>query len=76
LRGTVDAVATVAVVEDDTDILAAVTRGLTERGHSVLGASSGLVALGEIVDQRPDVVVLDLGLPDIDGLELLRCFAR
>ncbi|MGI8758627.1 MAG: response regulator transcription factor [Acidimicrobiales bacterium] len=63
---------TVAVVEDDTHILAAVTRGLTERGHVVLGASTGLVALGEIVDQRPDVVVLDLGLPDIDGLELLR----
>jgi DNA-binding response OmpR family regulator len=65
-------VTTVAVVEDDTHILAAVTRGLTERGHVVLGASTGLVALGEIVDQRPDVVVLDLGLPDIDGLELLR----
>ena len=64
--------ATVAVVEDDARILAAVTRGLTERGHVVLGASSGLGALGEIVDQRPDVVVLDLGLPDIDGLELLR----
>jgi len=62
----------VAVVEDDTQILAAVTRGLTERGHVVLGASSGLNALGEIVDQHPDVVVLDLGLPDIDGLELLR----
>ena len=65
-------VTTVAVVEDDTHILAAVTRGLTERGHVVLGASSGLRALGEIVDQQPDVVVLDLGLPDIDGLELLR----
>jgi len=65
-------VTTVAVVEDDTHILAAVTRGLTERGHVVLGASTGLGALGEIVDQRPDVVVLDLGLPDIDGLELLR----
>ncbi len=63
---------TVAVVEDDPHILAAITRGLTERGHTVLGASSGLVALGEIVDQRPDVVVLDLGLPDIDGLELLQ----
>ncbi|MGI9118954.1 MAG: response regulator transcription factor [Acidimicrobiales bacterium] len=63
---------TVAVVEDDTDILAAVTRGLTERGHVVLGASTGLGALGQIVDQGPDVVVLDLGLPDIDGLELLR----
>jgi len=65
-------VTTVAVVEDDPHILAAITRGLTERGHVVLGASSGLVALGEIVDQRPDVVVLDLGLPDIDGLELLQ----
>jgi len=65
-------VTTVAVVEDDPHILAAITRGLTERGHTVLGASSGLVALGEIVDQRPDVVVLDLGLPDIDGLELLQ----
>ncbi len=63
---------TVAVVEDDGYIRDAVTRGLTERGHVVLGASSGLDALGEIVDQRPDVVVLDLGLPDIDGLELLR----
>jgi len=67
--GSVDAVTTVAVVEDDTDILAAVIRGLTERGHVVLGASTGLGALGEIVEQRPDLVVLDLGLPDIDGLE-------
>ena len=63
---------TVAVVEDDARIRAAVTRGLTERGHLVLGAASGLGALAEIVDHRPDVVVLDLGLPDIDGLELLR----
>ena len=63
---------TVAVVEDDAHILAAVTRGLTERGHAVLGASTGLGALGEIVDEHPDVVVLDLGLPDIGGLELLR----
>ena len=63
---------TVAVVEDDPEILAAITRGLTERGHVVLEASTGLGALGRIVDERPDVVVLDLGLPDIDGLELLR----
>jgi DNA-binding response OmpR family regulator len=38
----------------------------------VFGAGTGLGALSEIVDHRPDVVVLDLGLPDIDGLELLR----
>jgi len=65
-------VTTVAVVEDDAYILDAVSKGLTERGHVVLSASSGLDALGDIVEQRPDVVVLDLGLPDIDGLELLR----
>ncbi len=65
-------VTTVAVVEDDPEILAAVTRGLTARGQVVLEASTGLGALGMIVDQCPDVVVLDLGLPDIDGLELLR----
>ncbi len=64
--------ATVAVVEDDAHIRAAMPRGLTERGHVVLGASSGLGGLADIVEQRPDVVVLDLGLPDIDGLELLR----
>ena len=63
---------TVAVVEDDAEILAAVTRGLTERGHAVSGARTGLGALADIVGQHPDVVVLDLGLPDIDGLELLR----
>ena len=63
---------TVAVVEDDARILTAVTRGLSERGHAVLGASTGLGALAQIVDQHPDVVVLDLGLPDIGGLELLR----
>lgn len=63
---------TVAVVEDDAEILAAVTRGLTERGHAVSGARTGLGGLAGIVEQHPDVVVLDLGLPDIDGLELLR----
>ena len=61
-----------AVVEDDPRIRAAVCRGLTDRGHAVLGAGTGLGALSEIVEHRPDVVVLDLGLPDIDGLELLR----
>jgi DNA-binding response OmpR family regulator len=64
-------VTTVAVVEDDALILAAITSGLTARGHDVLGASTGLGALSEIVGRRPDVVVLDLGLPDIDGFELL-----
>src|ERR1700724_1125658 len=62
----------VALVEDDPHIRAAVARVLGQRGHEVRSAPTGLGALSEIVARPPDVVVLDLGLPDIDGLELLR----
>src|SRR5262245_27624114 len=46
-------------------------RALSELGHAVTAVASGLDALKEVVDQRPDLVVLDLGLPDIDGSDLL-----
>lgn len=61
----------VTLVEDDPRILVALSRALTERGHDVRTASNGLSGLSDIVDRQPDVVVLDLGLPDIDGLHLL-----
>ena len=44
----------------------------TSRGHVVTEASSGLPALQSVVDDPPDVVILDLGLPDIDGGDLLK----
>jgi DNA-binding response OmpR family regulator len=71
-EGTVTPVAQLLLVEDDAEIRRGLMRGLAELGHAVVGVASGYEALKEIVDQRPDLVVLDLGLPDIDGGELLR----
>lgn len=65
-------VAQVLVVEDDPTIRTALVRGLTERGHAVASAPTGLAGLEHAVGHRPDVVVLDLGLPDLDGTAVLR----
>ncbi|MGK2875544.1 MAG: response regulator transcription factor [Nocardioides sp.] len=61
----------ILVVEDDDAIREAVRRGLTDRGHAVLAAASGLAGLETLLADRPDVVLLDLGLPDVDGLTLI-----
>ncbi|RBY77489.1 DNA-binding response regulator [Blastococcus sp. TF02-09] len=60
------------VVEDDERIRAALIRALRDRGHAVTSAGTALDGLRLAVDERPDLVLLDLGLPDLDGRELLR----
>jgi DNA-binding response OmpR family regulator len=60
------------LVEDDVTIRTALTRSLTERGHAVASAATGLEALQLVVEARPDLLLLDLGLPDLDGYETLR----
>lgn len=64
--------ATVLVIEDDQRIRETIARSLAEDGHSVRTEGRGADALSVVVDWRPDVVVLDLGLPDIDGADVLR----
>jgi DNA-binding response OmpR family regulator len=64
-------VTSVLVVEDDAAIRAAVQRGLTERGHAVASTTTGVGALEMVLREPPDVVLLDLGLPDIDGITLI-----
>jgi len=64
--------AVVALVEDDPRIRHAVVRALTDLGHAVESFTSGMAALEHIVKNPPDVVVLDLGLPDVDGTQLLQ----
>lgn len=62
----------VVVVEDDQQIRMALVRSLSERGYGARGSATGLDGLSVIVDSHPDAVLLDLGLPDIDGEDLLR----
>lgn len=61
----------VLIVEDDVRIQQALTRALAPRGHQVRIVGTGLAGLQEVVDDPPDVLVLDLGLPDIGGRQLL-----
>jgi DNA-binding response OmpR family regulator len=65
-------VAHLLVIEDDPQIRSAVIRALGDRGHAVSSAPDAMTGLREAVDTSPDLVVLDLGLPDLDGTELLR----
>ena len=64
--------AEVYIIEDDIGIRQSVARSLEDRGHVVRSTAHGMTGLAEVVASSPDVVVLDLGLPDIDGLEVLR----
>jgi two-component system KDP operon response regulator KdpE len=65
-------VSVVALIEDDVRIREAMARALTERGHAVRSSSTGMAGLHEVIEDPPDVVILDLGLPDIDGREVLK----
>jgi two-component system KDP operon response regulator KdpE len=62
----------VLVVDDEPPIVRAVAANLRVRGFEVLTASTGEAALTAVETHQPDCVVLDLGLPGIDGLEVLR----
>jgi len=64
--------ASVLVIEDDQRIREALARGLAEAGHAVRTEATGGAALAAVVGWQPDVVVLDLGLPDLDGSDVLR----
>lgn len=60
------------LVEDDDSIRVALTRALTARGHAVRSTVTAAEALTLAETAPPDLVLLDLGLPDIDGQQMLR----
>jgi DNA-binding response OmpR family regulator len=64
-------VATILVIEDDGGIRSAISRAMTDLGHAVTETDRGMSGLESAVDNPPDVVLLDLGLPDLDGLQVL-----
>ncbi len=61
----------VLVVEDDPEISRLLRRNLTDLGHVVTVASDGATGLALAVREQPEVVLLDLGLPDLDGQQVL-----
>ncbi|HQR27017.1 MAG TPA: response regulator transcription factor [Nocardioides sp.] len=63
--------AEVLIIEDDDRIRPLLMRSLRERGYAVASAASGMAGLSLAVDSRPDLVILDLGLPDVDGTQVL-----
>ncbi|MDI3423042.1 response regulator transcription factor [Streptomyces luteolus] len=64
--------ASVLVVEDDQFVRSALIRHLTDASHTVRSVGTALEALREVAHFRFDVVILDLGLPDLDGSEALK----
>jgi DNA-binding response OmpR family regulator len=62
----------ILLVEDDSSMALALKRALGKQGYSVNAVSSGETALHVIDLEAPDIVILDLGLPDLDGIDVLR----
>jgi two-component system KDP operon response regulator KdpE len=66
----------ILVVDDEPQILRALRINLIARKYDVVTASDGTRALESTRNDRPDIVVLDLGLPDIDGVDVIRRLRR
>src|SRR6266566_5503 len=62
----------VLIVDDDPDIQKLVSYNLSQAGFRVSTAATGLAALESVQDHRPDLIILDIMLPDLDGLEVCR----
>jgi two-component system KDP operon response regulator KdpE len=67
---------TILVVEDDTETRSALVRELVAGGYAVAEAPDGRTALERWANRRPDLVLLDLGLPDMDGLRVVAAIRR
>ena len=67
-----DTAARILVVDDDDEIRVSVRRGLTAAGFTVVSVADGAAAMREVRDTPPDLMVLDIMLPGLDGLEVVR----
>ena len=68
--------ARILVVDDEPNILATVAPLLRGRGYDVMSAMTGRAALEVFDRDRPDLVLLDLGLPDMSGVDICRQIRR
>ncbi|MDX6237480.1 MAG: hypothetical protein QOG10_2295 [Kribbellaceae bacterium] len=63
--------ARVLLVEDDDAIRTSLSRSLTAAGHVVTAVAAGVAGVAAVAKERPEVMLLDLGLPDLDGRDVL-----
>jgi two-component system KDP operon response regulator KdpE len=70
-KGYAKAVSHVLIIEDEAPINGGLVQALESGDHAISAASTGMAGLQVAVERRPDIVLLDLALPDLDGMELL-----
>lgn len=63
----------VLVVDDEPQIRRFLRTSLSAHGYTIMEAANGQEAIRKATLERPDVIILDLGLPDVDGIEVIRC---
>ncbi|MDX1674904.1 MAG: response regulator [Longimicrobiales bacterium] len=68
--------ATILIIDDDPDAQSILRTFLGSRGHEVHGASGGEMGLGKLADVGPDLVILDVMMPGMDGWEVARRIRR
>lgn len=67
---------TILIVEDESDTAEMYTQMLQRNGYAVMKASGGIAAMKQLLNIKPDLILLDLMMPDVSGLEVLRFLRR
>ena len=66
----------ILLVDDDPDLVEVVRKGLVERGYHVVTASGGSEGFAAALEHRPDLIILDIVMPRMDGIQVLQRLRR
>lgn len=66
----------ILVVEDDPDLLAGLCQILSSAGFTAIGADDGNKGLHQAIDDPPDLIIVDIYMPELDGIELIKLLRK